>query len=155
MSLRSIHVKRIADLAAYVGQEAGPTEWLLVTQHQIDVFAELTQDRHWIHIDQKRARDELAFGSTVSHGLLTLSLLPRLADQLLSVETYRHGLNYGFNRVRFTAPVRAGASIRLRARILAVDPVDNGIRLTRENVLEVNDAEKPALIAETVVLMYD
>jgi acyl dehydratase len=155
MSLRRINVKRIAELSSYVGQEVGPTEWLLVTQHQIDVFAELTQDRHWIHIDQKRAREELAFGSTVSHGLLTLSLLPRLADELLSVETYRHGLNYGLNRVRFTAPVRAGASIRLRSRILAVDPVENGIRLTRENVVEVNDTEKPAMIAETVVMMYD
>lgn len=155
MSSRSINVKRIAELSDYVGQEAGPTEWLLVTQHQIDVFAELTQDRHWIHIDPKRAREELAFGCTVAHGLLTLSLLPRLADQLLTVETYRHGLNYGFNRVRFTAPVRAGASIRLRSRILSVDPLENGIRLTRENVLEVNDGEKPAMIAETVVLMYD
>jgi acyl dehydratase len=155
MSLRRINVKRIAELSSYVGQEVGPTEWLLVTQHQIDVFAELTQDRHWIHIDQKRAREELAFGSTVSHGLLTLSLLPRLADELLSVETYRHGLNYGLNRVRFTAPVRAGASIRLRSRILAVDPVENGIRLTRENVVEVNDTDKPAMIAETVVMMYD
>lgn len=155
MSLRSINVKRIAELSDYVGQEAGPTEWLLVTQHQIDVFAELTHDRHWIHIDQKRAREELAFGSTVAHGLLTLSLLPRLADQLLTVESYRHGLNYGFNRVRFTAPVRAGASIRLRSRILSVDSLENGIRLTRENVLEVNDNEKPAVIAETVVLMYD
>jgi acyl dehydratase len=155
MSLRSINVKRISELKDYVGVEAGPTDWLLVTQYQMDVFAELTQDRHWIHIDQKRAREELAFGSTVAHGLLTLSLLPRLADQLLTVETYRHGLNYGFNRVRFTAPVRAGASIRLRSRILSVDPVENGIRLTRENILEVNDNEKPAMIAETVVLMYD
>jgi acyl dehydratase len=155
MTLRSLSVDGIHDLEHHVGEQFGPTDWLLVTQFQIDTFAELTQDRHWIHIDQKRAARELPFGGTVAHGLLTLALLPRLADQLVTVTNYRHGLNYGLNRVRFTAPVRAGASIRLRSTIEAVDPVAGGIRLTRHNVLEVNDSNKPAMIADTVVLMYD
>ncbi|PVE22298.1 enoyl-CoA hydratase [Microvirga sp. KLBC 81] len=140
----------------HVGRELGPSDWLLVTQHQIDVFAELTQDRHWIHIDQDRARSELPQGKTVAHGLLTLSLMPRLADTLLTVRRYRRGLNYGCNKVRFTAPVHPGSRIRLRQTIRQVVDIEGGVRLILHNVLETDsNHERPAIVAETVIQMYD
>ncbi|WP_445503423.1 MaoC family dehydratase [Microvirga sp. G4-2] len=149
-------VDDVFQLKQHVGRELGPSDWLLVTQHQIDVFAELTQDRHWIHIDQDRARSELPQGKTVAHGLLTLSLMPRLADTLLTVRRYRRGLNYGCNKVRFTAPVHPGSRIRLRQTIRQVVDIEGGVRLILHNVLETDsNHERPAMVAETVIQMYD
>jgi acyl dehydratase len=149
-------VEDVFQLKQHIGRELGPSDWLLVTQHQIDVFAELTQDRHWVHIDQDRAKSEMPLGKTVAHGLLTLSLMPRLADTLLSVRCYRRGLNYGCNKVRFTAPVHPGSRIRLRQTIKDVIDIDGGVRLILHNVIESDGRQdRPAMVAETVIQMYD
>jgi acyl dehydratase len=149
-------VEDIFQLKQHIGRELGPSDWLLVTQHQIDVFAELTQDRHWIHIDQDRARSEMPLGKTVAHGLLTLSLMPRLAETLLMVRRFRRGLNYGCNKVRFTAPVHPGSRIRLRQTIRDVADIEGGVRLILHNVVEIDtNRERPAMVAETIIQMYD
>jgi acyl dehydratase len=138
-----------------VGKELGPSEWLTVTQEMIDKFAEATGDHQWIHVDVERAKRELPGGKTIAHGYLTLSLLPRLAPTLLKVEQRRRGLNYGSNRVRFTAPVPAGARIRLRQKLLKVEPVeDNGMRVTSEMTMEVEGNPRPAMVAETLSIVY-
>jgi acyl dehydratase len=138
-----------------VGKELGPSEWLTVTQEMIDKFAEATGDHQWIHVDVERAKKELPGGKTIAHGYLTLSLLPRLAPTLLKVEQRRRGLNYGSNRVRFTAPVPAGARIRLRQKLLKVEPVeDNGMRITSEMTMEVEGNPRPAMVAETLSIVY-
>ncbi|CAO3433398.1 MaoC family dehydratase [Azospirillum doebereinerae] len=149
-------VERISDLFQHVGQELGPSGWRRVSQREIDLFAEITGDDHWIHVDRARAAAELPLGKTIAHGLLTLSVTAGLVDTLLQVRRYRRGLNYGCNRVRFTAPVPEGSSLRLRLTIREALPIDGGVRLTLHNVVEVDDQpERPAMVAETVVQMYD
>jgi acyl dehydratase len=150
-----LKVEKPQDLLQHVGQELGPSEWLTVTQEMIDKFADATGDHQWIHVDVERAKKEMPGGKTIAHGYLTLSLLPRLAPTLMKVENRRRGLNYGSNRVRFTAPVPAGARVRLRQKLLKVEPVeDNGFRVTSEMTMEVEGNSRPAMVAETLGIVY-
>ena len=150
-----LKVEKPSDLLQHVGETLGPSEWLTVTQEMIDKFADATGDHQWIHVDVERAKKELPGGKTIAHGYLTLSLLPRLAPTLMKVENRRRGLNYGSNRVRFTAPVPAGARVRLRQKLLKVEPVeDNGFRITSEMTMEVEANSRPAMVAETLGIVY-
>jgi acyl dehydratase len=143
------------DLLEHVGRELGPSEWLIVTQQMIDTFAEATGDHQWIHVDVERAGREMPGGKTIAHGYLTLSLLPRLAPTLMSIAKRRRGLNYGSNKIRFISPVPAGARIRLRQKLLKAEPVeDSGIRLTSQMTMEVEGSERPAMVAETISVVY-
>ena len=143
------------DLLAHVGTELGPSEWLTVTQEMIDKFAEATGDHQWIHVDVERARREMPDGKTIAHGYLTLSLLPRLAPTLMTIANRRRGLNYGSNKIRFISPVPAGARIRLRQTLVKAEPVeDNGIRVTSQMTMEVEGSERPAMVAETISVVY-
>jgi acyl dehydratase len=138
-----------------VGKELGPSEWLTVTQEMIDKFADATGDHQWIHVDVERAKKEMPGGKTIAHGYLTLSLLPQLAPTLMKIEKRRRGLNYGSNRVRFTAPVPAGARVRLRQKLVKIEPVeDNGFRITSEMTMEVEGNTRPAMVAETLGIVY-
>jgi acyl dehydratase len=148
-------VEKPSDLLQHVGETLGPSEWLTVTQEMIDKFAHATGDHQWIHVDVERAKKDMPGGKTISHGYLTLSLLPRLAPTLMKVEQRRRGLNYGSNRVRFTAPVPAGARIRLKQKLVKVEPVeDNGFRVTSEMTMEVEGNSRPAMVAETLSVVY-
>jgi acyl dehydratase len=150
-----LKVEKPSDLLQHVGETLGPSEWLTVTQEMIDKFADATGDHQWIHVDVERAKKEMPGGKTIAHGYLTLSLLPRLAPTLMQVEKRRRGLNYGSNRVRFTAPVPAGARIRLKQRLVKVEPVeDNGFRVTSEMTMEVEGNTRPAMVAETLSVVY-
>ena len=150
-----LEVEKPQDLLQHVGKELGPSEWLTVTQEMIDKFADATGDHQWIHVDVERAKKEMPGGKTIAHGYLTLSLLPRLAPTLMKVEQRRRGLNYGSNRVRFTAPVPAGARVRLRQKLVKVEPVeDNGFRVTSEMTMEVEGNSRPAMVAETLGIIY-
>ena len=143
------------DLLQHVGRELGPSEWLTVTQEMIDKFADATGDHQWIHVDVERARREMPGGKTIAHGYLTLSLLPRLAPTLMKIEKRRRGLNYGSNKIRFITQVPAGARIRLRQKFVKVEEVeDNGVRLTSQMTMEVEGSERPAMVAETVSVVY-
>lgn len=150
-----LKVEKPQDLLQHVGTELGPSEWLTVTQEMIDKFAEATGDHQWIHVDVERAKKEMPGGKTIAHGYLTLSLLPQLAPTLMKIEKRRRGLNYGSNRVRFTAPVPAGARVRLRQKLVKVEPVeDNGFRVTSEMTMEVEGNARPAMVAETLGIVY-
>jgi acyl dehydratase len=150
-----LKVEKPQDLLQHVGQELGPSEWLTVTQEMIDKFADATGDHQWIHVDVERAKKEMPGGKTIAHGYLTLSLLPQLAPTLMKIEKRRRGLNYGSNRVRFTAPVPAGARVRLRQKLVKVEPVeDNGFRITSEMTMEVEGNARPAMVAETLGIVY-
>jgi acyl dehydratase len=121
----------------------------------IDKFADATGDHQWIHVDVERAKKEMPGGKTIAHGYLTLSLLPQLAPTLMKIEKRRRGLNYGSNRVRFTAPVPAGARVRLRQKLVKIEPVeDNGFRITSEMTMEVEGNPRPAMVAETLGIVY-
>jgi acyl dehydratase len=143
------------DVLTHIGTELGPSEWLTVTQEMIDKFAEATGDHQWIHVDVERAKRELPGGKTIAHGYLTLSLLPRLAPTLMSVAKRRRGVNYGSNKIRFITPVPAGSRIRLRQKLLKAEPAeDNGIRITSQMTMEVEGSERPAMVAETISVVY-
>src|SRR5438552_18195826 len=150
-----LEVERAGDLKAYEGQEIGVSDWYLLTQEQIDKFADATGDHQWIHVDVERAQREMPGGKTIAHGYLTLSLIPRMAATLLEISRRSRGINYGSNKIRFISPVPAGSRIRLRQRILSADEVPgDGIRVTSEMTVEVEGQERPALVAELIGIRY-
>jgi acyl dehydratase len=143
---------KIEDLPTLVGKEVGVSEWLLVDQERVNRFAEATGDFQWIHVDQERAGREL--GGTIVHGYLTLSLVPFLTDGMLDFETSSHNLNYGADRLRFTAPVKVGSRVRARKTIKAVEPRGGGMQVTAEIVIEIEGGAKPALVMDMRSLVY-
>jgi acyl dehydratase len=150
-----IEVDKPADMQAYVGQKLGTSEWVVVDQDTIDAFAKLTGDDNWIHVDVERAARELPDGKTIAHGLLTLSLMPRLAAQTLKIRQRSRSINYGSNKIRFPAPVKCGARLRLHRTLEECEPIAGGARLTFSNVMEIEGAERPAMAAETISVVYE
>jgi acyl dehydratase len=145
---------KIEDLPASVGTALGPTGWLQVTQDDVDAFAEVTGDKQWIHVDPERAAVG-PFGTTIVHGYLTLSLIVPLLHELIRIEDVRMGLNYGLNRVRFPSPVPVGSRIRATGHIQSVDRVgDDGYESVLVITIEIEQASKPACVAEMVVRHY-
>jgi acyl dehydratase len=138
-----------SELRALVGSVLGPTEWYTVDQSKVDGFAETTEDRQWIHTDPARAASS-PLGGTIVHGLLTLSLAPRFIEELISFDGFAHGLNYGYGKVRFPTPFPVGARVRMRLSIDAVDEVRNGLQLTSTQTFELEGAEKPVCVAESL-----
>jgi acyl dehydratase len=142
----------LADLPALVGRELGVSEWLVVDQARIERFADVTGDRQWIHVDVERAKREI--GGPIAHGLLTLSLLPVLTASVMTFQGVRRGLNYGFDKVRFLSPVPAGARIRSRHVLKAVEPKAGGVCVTQTCTVEIEGADKPALVCDWLGVFY-
>lgn len=142
------------EIAATVGTELGVSSWIEIHQDRIDMFADATGDRQWIHVDPERAADG-PFGATIAHGYLTLSLLPFLGAQVFAFAGDRARVNYGLNRVRFMAPVRVGSKVRIRVEVLDVQDIEKGQQVTLQHTVEIEGGEKPACIAETVTLLMD
>ncbi len=143
------------DMKSHIGEDFGVSEWVTVDQAMINKFAEATGDHQWIHVDVARAQKEMPGGKTIAHGFLTLSLLPRLGADIWRIEQRSRGVNYGLNKLRFTAPVPEGSRVRLRQKLLAADDVKgDGIRMTFENVIEIDGQTQPALIAEALSIAY-
>lgn len=145
----------MASIDAHVGQELGVTQWTVLDQSRIQAFADCTGDQQWIHTDVERARKESPFGGPIAHGLLTLSLLPMWLFALPAAPADAGAiLNYGFEKVRFLAPVKSGARVRARVKLLAATPKDKGrVLLTQEYSVEIEHETKPALIAELLVML--
>jgi acyl dehydratase len=142
-------------LAACIGQEVATSPWLEVTQAQVDLFAQATGDHQWIHVDPERARSG-PFGQTIAHGFLTLSLMPQFLASSVHIESVRMGVNYGMNRVRFTAPVPVGSRLRARLTLLACDPIEGGGRqMTWDAAIEREGAAKPVCVAEFLARLYE
>ena len=141
-------------LRAVVGSEAFVSDWILIDQRRINLFAEATDDPQWIHIDTERAARESPFGGTIAHGFLTLSLLGRFYDQHLTLPFCAMGINYGLNRVRFTCPVRAGQRVRGRFLLSRLDEIEGGIQMAFVVTIEIEGENKPACIAESLVRQY-
>lgn len=140
------------DLPSLVGTEVGASDWFLIDQDRIDRFAEVTEDRQWIHVDRERAK--AAIGGTIAHGFLTLSLLSHLAAGILHFEGVRSGLNYGCDRVRFTCPVASGSRVRLRMTLSEATEILGGWALKYHCVMEIEGNEKPALVADWLARLY-
>ncbi|WP_421993411.1 MaoC family dehydratase [Roseococcus sp.] len=150
-----LEIEKPADMANWVGKKLGTSEWFTVDQKTIDLFAEATGDHQWIHIDVERAKKEMPGGKTIAHGFLTLSLLPRMGPMIYTIKNKSRGINYGTNKVRFTAMVPSGSRVRLHSTLKACDPIQGGVRLTVENEMELEGSPRPCLVAETLSQVYD
>ncbi len=147
-------VQNAAELMKHVGRELGTSEWLTIDQPMIDAFAKATGDMNWIHIDAERAKKEMPGGKTIAHGYLTLSLIPMLGAQIMSITGVSRGINYGSNKVRFTNMVPVGSRVRARQKLIAAEPKGPGLQLTNEITIEIEGQDRPACIAETISLVY-
>ena len=147
----------LAELAACVGQEVATSDWLTITQNQVNLFAEATGDHQWIHVDPEKAAAG-PFGGPIAHGFLTLSMIPKFFESSLHIVGSRMGVNYGLNKVRFTSPVPVGSRLRARMTLLASEPIandaNNGVQMTWQVTIEREGSSKPVCVAESLVRRY-
>ena len=147
----------LVELAACVGQEVATSDWLTITQNQVNLFAEATGDHQWIHVNPEKAAAG-PFGGPIAHGFLTLSMIPKFFESSLHIVGSRMGVNYGLNKVRFTAPVPVGSRLRARMKLLASESIPNdandGVQMTWEVTVEREGSAKPVCVAESLVRRY-
>ena len=147
----TITVNGIDEVRGLVGQTIGPSEWREVTQKDIDTFADLSGDDQWIHVDVERAKTESPFGTTIAHGNLTLSMIDGFRLDLITTTGFKLGVNYGWNKVRFPAPVPAGSRVRAKAEVVSVEEVGGGWwQVVTRFTVEVEGSEKPCCVADSV-----
>ena len=144
----------LSELTALVGQEVAVSDWITITQEQVNQFAAATGDHQWIHVDVERSRAG-PFGAPIAHGFLTLSLIPQFFHSALEIREVGMGVNYGLNKVRFMAPVPVGSRLRGRLKLLACDPIDrNGYQMTWDVTVEREGIDKPVCVAESISRRY-
>lgn len=144
----------LAELAACVGQEVAVSDWITITQQQVNTFADATGDHQWIHVDAEKAKAG-PFGGTIAHGFLTLSLLPRFLESSVVINDVRMGINYGLNKVRFINPVLVGSRLRARMSLAASENIENnGKQMVWDITIEIEGKDKPACVAQAVIRSY-
>jgi acyl dehydratase len=143
----------LRELESRVGEEVGVSPWVDMPQERIDLFAKATEDFQWIHVDRERGKAS-PFGSTIAHGFLTLSMLPKLSESTFEFSDRKMGVNYGLNKVRFTSPVPAGARIRGRFTLAKYEKIDGGVKVTWSVTMEREGGDKPVCIAESIGRHY-
>ena len=143
-----------SEVSACVGQEVAVTDWITITQEQVNLFAQATGDHQWIHVDPERAKAG-PFGAPIAHGFLTLSLIPRFFEEALTIEGARMGVNYGLNRVRFTSPVPVGSRVRARLTLQSTEALPpDGMQMNWLVTVEREGGDKPACVAESLSRSY-
>ena len=147
-------VASLEALRALTGTEVAVSDWVEISQQRVNTFADATGDHQWIHVDVERSKRESPFGGPVAHGFLTVSLLPAMLENALSLPFVKMGLNYGLNKVRFTAPVTVGSRLRARMTLQAVDDIAGGAQMAWGVLVETEGSAKPACVAEFLVRMY-
>ncbi len=145
----------IAELKLYEGKHIGKSDWLTITQNQIDDFAKATGDFQWIHVDVARAKKESPFKNTIAHGYLTLSLIAKFVFELVTIKSVKSILNYGINNVRFTNVVTCDSAVRLDLTLKTIEQTNTGYRATFICILELKDSDKPAIVAELLALLIE
>jgi len=147
----AVEVQGIDGMRELVGKEIGPSEWRTIGQAEIDAFAELSGDHQWIHVDPERAKTESPFGSTIAHGNLTLATVDGFRGELIAATGFALGVNYGWDKIRFPAPVPAGSRIRARAEVVSVDDKGGGWhQVVTRFTIEVEGGEKPCFVGDSV-----
>ena len=144
----------LEELKQAEGEELGVSGWHQVSQTDIDAFAEVTGDHQWIHVDPERAK-ETPFGGTIAHGYYTLSLAPKLTEEVLKMEGFAFAVNYGLNKVRFPAPVPVDSKVRMRAKLAELEAIPGGAQIIMELTFESDGGEKPVCVAQSVVRVYE
>jgi len=147
-------LQSLSELPALVGHEVVVSDWLTVTQEQVNLFAQATGDHQWIHVDVERAKAG-PFGAPIAHGFLTLSLIPKFFETSFEIRDARMGVNYGLNKVRFTAPVPVGSRLRARMKLLSCESIENnGVQMAWLVTVEREGSDKPVCVAETLSRRY-
>jgi acyl dehydratase len=146
--------ENLDEMAKEVGNEIGVSDWVEIDQDRINLFADATGDHQWIHIDAERTQKELGM-PTIAHGYLTLSLLPMLSSKVSGVKSVNRGINYGSNKVRFTNMVPVNSKVRARVKLLKMEPKAGGQQVTNEVTMEVEGSDRPAMVAETLSLLFE
>ncbi len=146
-------LETLNELPPLVGHEVAVSDWVAVTQEQVNQFAQATHDHQWIHVDVERARSG-PFGAPIAHGFLTLSLLPQFLEMCVQIRQVRMSVNYGLNKVRFPSPVPVGSRLRARLKLLACDPVEGGVQITWGVTIEREGGDKPVCVAESLARCY-
>ena len=144
----------VDEMKECIGQEIGVSEWLLIDQERINDFADATGDHQWIHIDPVRTESELGM-PTIAHGFLTLSLVPMLTSKISSIKSATRGINYGTNKVRFTNMIPVNSKVRAKTKLLEAQPKAGGTQLISEVSIEIEGQDRPAMIAETVSIVFE
>ena len=147
-------VEGVEGVLAKVGQHLGHSDWVEITQEQVDQFAEATHDHQWIHVDPERAKAESPFGGPIAHGYLTLSLVSALSAQIIEAKGFRMGVNYGADKIRFMSPVPVGARIRASATLDDAKQFEGGVQMTLGITMEIEDQPKPAMVAAILFRRY-
>ena len=147
-------VDGVEGVLAKVGQHLGHSDWVEITQEQVNQFAEATHDHQWIHVDVERAEKESPFGGPIAHGYLTLSLVSALSAQIIEATGFRMGVNYGADKIRFMSPVRVGARIRASATLDDAKQFEGGVQMTLGITMEIEDQPKPAMVAAILFRRY-
>ena len=147
-------VEGIEGVQGLVGQHMGYSDWVTITQEQVNTFAEATGDHQWIHVDPERAKKESPFGGPIAHGYLTLSLIPSLLPQIVEIGGFRMGVNYGTEKVRFPSPVPVRSRVRAGMTLESATPFDGGVQINLGVTVEVEGASKPAMVATVVYRRY-
>ncbi len=140
----------IDELKAHVGQHLGYSDWIEITQEQVNLFADATGDHQWIHVDVERAKAESPFGGPIAHGYLTLSLAPTMVPQVVQVQGFKMAVNYGAGKVRFPSPVPVGSNLRAGVELIGVEDVAGGVQIEMRLTMEVEGAPKPSCVAEVL-----
>jgi acyl dehydratase len=147
-------LQSLSELPALVGHEVAVSDWLTVTQEQVNLFAQATSDHQWIHVDVERAKAG-PFGAPIAHGFLTLSLIPKFFETSMEIRNSRMGVNYGLNKVRFTSPVPVGSRLRARMKLLSCEAIENqGVQMAWLVTVEREGGDKPVCIAESLTRRY-
>ncbi len=146
--------ENIEEMTKEVGNEIGVSDWVQIDQDRINLFADATGDHQWIHLDGERTQKELGM-PTIAHGYLTLSLLPMLQGSVSGIKSVTRGINYGSNKVRFTGMVPVNSKVRARVKLLNMEPKSGGMQMTNEITMEVEGSDRPAMVAETLSLVFE
>ncbi|GAA6157536.1 MaoC family dehydratase [Pyruvatibacter sp.] len=146
--------ENIEEMTKEVGKEIGVSDWVQIDQDRINLFADATGDHQWIHLDGERTQKELGM-PTIAHGYLTLSLLPMLQGSVSGIKSVTRGINYGSNKVRFTGMVPVDSKVRARVKLLNMEPKSGGMQMTNEVTMEVEGSDRPAMVAETLSLVFE
>ena len=146
----------VADLAAAAGETIGQSDWVTISQEDVNLFADATGDHQWIHVNVEMAKQMMPGGKTIAHGYLTLSLIPWLTGGMLQIEGVTRGINYGSNKVRFTNMVPVGSKVRARSKLISAElnPKSGGMQMISEVTIEIEGQDRPACIAETIGLVF-
>ena len=148
--------QNLSELKAQKALTLPPSDWMIVHQQMVNAFADATLDHQWIHIDPERAKRESPFGGTIAHGFMSLSLLTKLMESMVDIKSAKMGMNYGLNKVRFPSPVRVGSRLRLHATPIDFEEFpNNGLKITFHCIIEIENQEKPACVAEWITLIFE